>query len=110
MNSICINTGEVELKHHHNNSVMPVIKINFKGDILYANMSSFDLLVNWGCFGGGKLPAHIYEKVKGLNLLSNFTFTINYMNKQINFIVVPFAEAGYIGVYAYEIISHELSN
>ena len=110
MNSICLNTGEIELKHSYNNSIMPVIKINFKGDILYANMSSFDLLISWGCFAGSKLPSYIYEKVNGLNLLNNNTFSINYMNKKINFIVVPFAEAGYIGIYAYEIVSDELSN
>lgn len=110
MNSICINTGEIELKHCYNNSVMPVIKINFRGDILYANMSSFDLLVNWGCFAGGKLPSYVYEKMNLLNHSGNNTFSINYMNKKINFLVVPFEEAGYIGIYAYEIISNEMSN
>lgn len=109
MNSICLNTSEIELKHSYNNSLMPVIKISFNGDILYANMSSFDLLISWGCFAGSKLPSYIYEKVQGWNMNNN-TFCINYMNKKINFIIVPFAEAGYIGIYAYEIISDEPGN
>lgn len=110
MNALCLNTGEIEFRHDYNNSIMPVIKINFKGDILYANMSSFDLLISWGCLAGRKLPTHIYEKVNGSKLLQNRTFGINYLNKKINFVVVPFAEAGYIGIYAYEIISNELNN
>jgi hypothetical protein len=106
MNSVQINIESPVLRHDYNNSIMPVIKLDFKGEILYANMSSFDLLINWNCFASSKLPKHIYENVKE----GKSTFKINYNDKKINFMIVPFPEAGYVGIYAFEIISKQFHN
>ena len=103
---LSINILTPEIKHNYNNSIMPVIKVDYKGKILYANNSSFDLLTTWNCLASSAIPKHIYENlIKG-----SATFVTHYNNKKINFIIVPFPEAGYIGVYAYEIISEHLHN
>lgn len=106
MNSVQINIANSQISAQCNNNNLPVIKLNFKGEILYANMSSFDLLINWQCYTSSKLPRHIYENVKA----GKSNFKVNYNNKKISFMIVPFPEAGYIGIYAFEIVANDYHN
>lgn len=106
MNSVQINTERFDLRHDYNNSIMPVIKLNYKGEIIYANMSSFDLLISWKCFVSSRLPKHIYENIR----TGESTFKVNYKNKIINFVVVPFPEGGYIGLHAFAMNTNQVHN
>jgi hypothetical protein len=106
MNSVQVNTEKSGLRHDYNNSVMPVIKLNFNGEIIYANMSSFDLLISWKCFVSSRLPKHIYENIRA----GKHSFGVNYKDKIINFVVVPFPEGGYIGLHALSMRSNQLNN
>lgn len=101
MNSVNLNIAAPNLEHDYNNSIMPVIKFDYSGNIIYANMSSFDLLINWHCYTSSKLPKYIYEDV----LTGKSTINIYFNNKRITFLVVPFPEAKFIGLYAFEINS-----
>ena len=96
--------------HNYNDSIMPVIKIDFKGEILYANMSSFDLLLNWACFASSNLPLDVVRKIQS-NCINNLqTFDVKFNHRKINFMVVPFPEAGYIGIYGFEFTSEKINN
>jgi hypothetical protein len=87
-----------------NESIMPVIKISFQGDILYANLASLPLMGEWGCSANQKLPAWFLKDFSDIfNHQSCHELKIPFSNCAIYFTAVPFVEAGYIGLYAFEI-------
>lgn len=86
-----------------NESTMPVIKVSFQGDILYANLASLPLMGEWGCSANQKLPEWFLAQFSGIfNHNACHELKIPFSNCAIYFTAVPFAEAGYIGLYAFE--------
>ena len=106
--NIHISKGNSHL--NYNDSEWPVIKINFKGDILYANMSSFDLLLKLGCYLSGRLPAEVISQLKDNTKKQLQIMKFNMHSKKCNFLVVPFPEAGYIGIYGFDFTSKKINN
>ena len=90
----------------HNNNMLPVFKINFDGDILYANNASLNLLHNLGTTVHRRLTNKFISDHKELLVYNANTDTlISTGNTDIHFSVVAFPEAGYIGFYAFHIES-----
>ena len=86
-----------------NESTLPVIKISFTGDILYANLASLPLMGEWGCSANQKLPNWFLTNFSDIfNLHSSHDLKIPFADTAVYFTSVPFVEAGYIGLYAYE--------
>lgn len=87
-----------------NESTMPVIKVSFQGDILYANLASLPLMGEWGCSANQKLPEWFLKDFSGIfDHNSCYELKIPFSNCAIYFTAVPFAEAGYVGLYAYQV-------
>lgn len=87
-----------------NESSMPIIKVSFQGDILYANLASLPLMGEWGCSANQKLPEWFLKDFSGIfNHNSCHELKIPFSNCAIYFTAVPFIEAGYIGLYAFDV-------
>jgi hypothetical protein len=96
-------TTSYELSINLHESKYPVIKIDFEGTILYANKAAFGLIRDWGCRAGRKLP---------LKLLTNHPELLDehaYLEAElvssdrvVKFNVIAFREAGYTGLYGYD--------
>ena len=83
-------------------SSMPVIKVSFKGEILYANLASLPIMGEWGCSATQKLPEWFLSQFSGIfNPNSCHEIKIPFSNCAIHFTAVPFVEAGYVGLYAH---------
>ncbi len=86
-----------------NESRFPVIKLSLNGEILYANLSSLPIMSEWGCSANHKLPAKLMEKYPELNnMWESSDIKVIMESYSVHFSVVPFPEAGFIGLYAYE--------
>jgi hypothetical protein len=92
--------------NRHNNNILPVFKINFAGDILYANYASLNLLHDLGVTINRRLTGKfISEHLPVLEKNINTDIVITTHDSEVFFSVVSFEEAGYIGFYAYEVKS-----
>ncbi len=82
-------------RHNYQDSPLPVIKIDFEGNILFANMASFPVLKLWNCNTHGSIPWDIMKSLslhEQLDIESNNAITFRFQ-------IVPFWEAGFIGFY-----------
>ena len=92
--------------NRHNNNILPIFKINFAGDILYANYASLNLLHDLGVTATRRLTGKfISEHLPVLEKNIYTDIVINSHDAEVFLSVVAFEEAGYIGFYAYEIKS-----
>jgi hypothetical protein len=92
--------------NRHNDNSLPVFKINFAGDILYANYASLNLLGDLGINANKRLSGKfISEHLPVLEKNINTDIVITTHDAEVLFSVISFEEAGYIGFYAYEIKS-----
>lgn len=92
--------------NRHNDNNLPVFKINFAGDILYANYASLNLLHDLGVTANRRLSRKfISDHLPVLEKNLNTDIVITSHDAEILFSVVSFEEAGYIGFYAYALTS-----
>jgi hypothetical protein len=92
--------------NRHNDNILPIFKINFAGDILYANYASLNLLHDLGVTANRRLTGKfISEHFPVLEKNINTDIAITTHDAEVFFSVISFEEAGYIGFYAYEIKS-----
>ena len=86
----------------------PVIKIDFKGRILYANSASFELLHEWLFPANEYLPEHFLKSnPEILNPDVDFSVPFKMKSTNWNFDVIGFKECGYIGLYGSEAVSSD---
>lgn len=90
----------------------PVLKLSSKGKILYANKAAFPLLKAWNCAASNKVPSEILSKNPIItDLESDTTIRLMIGEKNTEFIVVGFSDAGYIGLYGKDAASpHSILN
>jgi hypothetical protein len=80
----------------------PVIRIDYKGRILYANRAAFPLLREWNCLANDYIPEElISENPAMLDLQANFDFQINTEDSSYYLDVIGFKESGYVGMYGF---------
>ena len=83
---------------------MPVIRIDYKGRIIYANKAAFPLLREWNCLANDYIPDQlVHEHPALLDLDANFDIEINTPMSSYKLDIIGFNEAGYIGMYGYSI-------
>lgn len=84
-------------------SQFPVLKINDKGKILYANNASFELLRELIADFSDYLPENFLKSNPDiLNFNSEFSIAFETKSGIKYFDVVGFKECGYIGLYGYQ--------
>lgn len=103
MNTV-LNTMKVLKKINLYNDSPPVFKINYKGDILYANNSAMKLLHELGVSANKKIPKKFIEEHPDLfKPHVNTEVIILTKSNACIFDVVSFDEEGYIGFYSNQI-------
>ena len=84
----------------------PVIRIDHKGRILYANRASFPILREWNCLANDYIPEElIRENPAMIDLEANFDFQINTDDSSYFMDVIGFKESGFIGLYGFQTVT-----
>ena len=87
---------------------LPILKIDFKGRILYANQASFPLIKALECAADNYLPeSFILRDPRILDLNASFSFIVELGSSLIYFDVIGFEEYRYIGLYGYKRVEKE---
>ena len=87
-------------------SPIPVMRINRRGVITYANQPSGPLLRHWGCRPLQTLPVYWRNRIEGV-LASGSTNELEVATDDgiFSLLLAPVAELGYVNVYARDITS-----
>ena len=81
----------------------PVIRIDFKGRILYANRASFPILREWNCLANDYIPNELLNNFPSmLDLNAEFDLQINTNESAYFLDVIGFRESGYVGLYGFK--------
>lgn len=87
----------------------PVIKIDYQHRLVKTNTIAQPLITSWNCREGGKLPLQLLSQHPSLHAsFKNPVPTeciISFGDLNIWFDVIPFPEAGYVGLYGYHVES-----
>ena len=87
----------------------PVMRIDYTKRLIDANLTAMPLLGEWNCRKGSIVPSQIFstysEIENSFNDKTPTTCKVSFGDLQIWFDIVPFHEAGYIGLYGYHIES-----
>jgi hypothetical protein len=81
----------------------PVIRIDYRGRILYANRAAFPLLREWNCLANDYIPDELVKHnpaMLDLNAEFNFQITTNESTYYLD--VIGFRESGYVGFYGFK--------
>lgn len=88
----------------------PVIRIGYDYRLLDANLSALPLLGEWNCSKGSKIPEQVMELYPALTEAFTSGYAteckIKFGTLRITFDLIPFPEAGYLGLYGYKIESY----
>ncbi len=87
----------------------PVIRFDYNKRLIGSNLTALPLLSSWNWRKGSKIPSAVWnsypEWEKALNDQSPSGCKVIFGELNIWFDVVPFPEAGYIGIYGYHVES-----
>ena len=80
----------------------PVIRIDYKGRILFANRASFPILREWNCLANDYLPEDLIHQFPSvLDLNADFDLQISTNDTSYFMDVIGFKESGYVGLYGF---------
>ena len=85
----------------------PIMRIDYQHRLVMTNTTALPLLNSWSCREGGKIPHQLlglYPELKAS--FKNNTPTqcaIEFKDLKIWFDVIPFPEAGYVGIYGFHV-------
>ncbi|HNQ11830.1 MAG TPA: hypothetical protein PKH65_01045 [Bacteroidia bacterium] len=86
-------------------SDFPVLKISLDYKVLNSNAAALPILQHWNCANGTIIPEEImrlYPELKYcLDRRVEGYVHVSYNEYTIKFSVIPFPEAGYVGLYGY---------
>ena len=81
----------------------PVIRIDHKGRILFANRASFPLLREWNCLANDYIPEELLRQIPSmLDLGAEFDYQFNTHDSSYYMDVIGFKESGYVGLYGFK--------
>lgn len=88
--------------------VFPVIKYDYSGKLLSSNGAATSLLGQWKCRNGGRIPSAIMNAYPEMSLALKdqkpAACCIALGEYDIMFDIIPFPEAGYVGMYGYSVV------
>ena len=91
--------------HQKTDSMFPVVKLDYNFNVIHCNDSGQPLLSHWNTTLKNPLPIGILERHPEIYVALKNTMTPDIKIKMDDHIihcsVVPFPEAGYIGIYGY---------
>lgn len=100
-----------EKTHTTDENVFPVFRFDLDNRLVYANVPALPLMKHWNCRINEPIPGDvvgIYPELFHTALSHRpMDLTVELNNFSIRFSIVPFPEAGYIGMYAYSMEVNE---
>jgi len=94
-----------EQKQTTNENLFPVFRFDLENRLVYANVPALPLMKFWKCRINERVPGEVISRYPEMfhTALSHkpMDVTVEMNSYTINFSIVPFPEAGYIGMYAY---------
>jgi hypothetical protein len=94
-----------ETKRTNDENLFPVFRFDLDNRLVYANVPALPLMKFWHCRINERIPADVVSRYPELFHASlshkPMDVTVEMNNYTIRFSIVPFPEAGYIGMYAY---------
>lgn len=88
-------------------NMFPVFKFDMNNRLIYTNVAALPLMKEWKCKINEKLPSELVSKYPEIFHASIShqaqDLTIPCNEYLMNFSLVPFPEAGYIGMYGFSI-------
>ncbi len=91
----------------HGESDFPVIKLGLDFTVMDCNVSALPLLNHWNCKVNNRIPEKVmtqYPEIRNsLEQNGEGGLHVNFKEFLIRFTIVPFPEAGYIGLYGYQV-------
>lgn len=89
----------------HNENLFPIFRFDLENRLIYANLAATPLMQHWKCRINERVPAEVMARYPELfhSVISHRPqdIQVTFNEYQISFSIVPFPEAGYIGMYAY---------
>ncbi|CAN5427453.1 hypothetical protein BH11BAC2_BH11BAC2_08030 [soil metagenome] len=87
----------------------PVIRLSYDKRLIGSNLTALPLLGEWKCRQGAKVPTGLLKAYPEINYALNENAPteckVTFGELEIWFDLVPFPEAGYLGMYGYHIES-----
>jgi hypothetical protein len=87
--------------------MFPVMRFDYNKRLIDANLTALPLLGEWKCHKGGKIPAAVLKSNPEFNFAFNeqrpTEFKVTFSGLNIWFDMVPYPEAGYVGLYGYHV-------
>ena len=82
----------------------PVLRVRHDGKIIYANASSENLLVGWGCAVGDFLPSNLRDLV-ATTVAQNVSATVEstFNNRVFSLLFVPIPGTDYVNLYGQDV-------
>ena len=94
-------------KHKHDINMFPVIKFSLDNKVIYHNTAAMAFRSVWGCELDKKIPSQLTQVLPGVfnasEKLNTKDVNIPYKEYLFRFSMVPFKEAGFIGLYGYSV-------
>ncbi len=91
----------------HEEVIFPVMKLDYNFNVIYCNEPAYPMLNMWNCKPTERIPIKVLESHPGIfNSINNAhapDISIEMDDITVKCTVMPFPEAGYIGIYAYMI-------
>ncbi|MBS1763829.1 MAG: hypothetical protein JSS90_02550 [Bacteroidetes bacterium] len=90
----------------HDSNMFPVFKIDYSGKIIYHNVAAMPILSYWQCKLNETVNNQaqmIYPEIFNINAPKEHDATIRYHEYLFHFSIIPFPEAGYVGIYGHSI-------
>ncbi len=85
----------------------PVMRFDYNKRLIDSNLTALPLLGEWKCRKGSKIPGAVLNTYPELNhAFTDKTATeckVNFGGLDIWFDLVPYPEAGFIGLYGYHV-------
>lgn len=95
----------------HENNMFPVIKMDYSGKIIYHNAAAMPILNYWQCKLNSPVNNQlktIYPQIFDVKTPQSHDATVRYLDYVFHFSVIPYEEAGYIGIYGFCIENAEV--
>jgi len=101
-------------KDNEMRNAFPVIKYDYHGKLISSNGTALPLLSQWNCRHGGKIPSAIMkaypEMAYAIMDPQAVECCVTMGDCKIWFDIVPYPEAGYVGMYGHSVEMSEVNS
>jgi hypothetical protein len=88
-------------------NLFPIFRFDLQNRLVFANLAATPLMTHWKCRINERVPAEVMAEYPELfhSVVSHRPqdVQVTFNEFSISFTIVPFPEAGYIGMYAYKV-------